>query len=130
MKPYKWNKHISMKVIVVILSILFILSIIWLIYSVKNLTKSGELETNTNLRKLSTYTYNTKNVNNITHWMTFDYINTIFKLDPSYLKNALLIDDTRYPNIRIDNYARRHNINLPVFMQNIENIITNYSRIK
>ena len=128
MKPFKFNKHMLMKVLVVVLSILFVLSIVWLIYSVKNLTKSGDLETNPNLRKLSTYTYNTKNVNKITPWMTFDYINTIFKLDPSYLKNALLIDDTRYPNIRLDNYAKRHNLILPIYMRDIENIITKYPR--
>ena len=39
-------------------------------------------------------------------WMTFDYINTIFKLPKDYLKTELGITDNRYPRLSINQSAR------------------------
>jgi len=114
------------KIKIIILTILCITSLIWFIYSVIELRRSGELRTNNSIRKHYAYPNNIVNVNNITAWMTFDYINVIFKLDSTYLKNALMIDDTRYPNIRIDRYAKNHNINNQVFLRVTQQLITNY----
>ncbi len=38
----------------------------------------------------------------IRSWMTFRYINTVFKLPQDYLKNSLAIDNAHYPNLSID----------------------------
>ena len=38
-------------------------------------------------------------------WMTFSYLNVVFKLPGSYLQKSLLISDKRYPNISIRSYA-------------------------
>ena len=114
------------KIKIILLIVLCFASLIWFIYSVIKLRKSGELETNNIIRKHYAYPHNIVNVNNITAWMTFDYINVIFKLDPTYLKDTLMIDDTRYPNIRIDKYAKRHNINNQVFLRVTQQLITNY----
>ena len=45
-------------------------------------------------------------VNDIDTWMTFDYLNTVFKLPPKYLQHALAITDPSYPNIHIGRFAK------------------------
>ena len=62
-------------------------------------------------------------IEKIQAWMTFDYINTVFKLPPNYLKNQLGIQDTRYPYLVIDRYARKHNINPDILLLNIRQSI-------
>ena len=35
-------------------------------------------------------------------WMTFDYLNRVFRLPPGYLKDALHISDARYPHLSLE----------------------------
>jgi hypothetical protein len=44
-------------------------------------------------------------VDKIRDWMTFDYINKVFRLPPAFLKDALGITDALYPNITLRRYA-------------------------
>lgn len=46
----------------------------------------------------------------IQSWMTFDYINTIFKLPDTYLKTRLNIGDSNYPRMRIGRAAREAHV--------------------
>ena len=126
------NNYLNNKKIkILILILLCLASFIWSIISIVQLRKSGKLETNYSFKNHYFYSRNTStNVNSIMTWMTFDYINVIFKLNPAYLKNALAIDDIRYPNIRIDRYAKHHNLNDQVFLSDIKQIITNYINSK
>ncbi len=39
-------------------------------------------------------------------WMTFDYIDHVFALPPSFLQSTLRITDNNYPHITIAHYAR------------------------
>ena len=39
-------------------------------------------------------------------WMTFDYINTLFKVPPDYLKTSLSITDASYPRLSLSGYAK------------------------
>jgi hypothetical protein len=39
-------------------------------------------------------------------WMTFDYVNKVFGLPASHLKDALNVRDPRYPNVSISHYAK------------------------
>lgn len=118
------------KIGIIFLEFLCVFSLLWFILSIKQLHESGKLVSDYNLRRHSNYPHNITNISNIKTWMTFDYINFIFKLDPTYLKNILMINDSQYPNIRIDHYARRHNQNLLIFLQNIQLAITNYQSNK
>ena len=120
------QKKILREIIVVVLSVLFIISLLWLISSVKELRQSGELQINHIPKNHSGYPYNEISVNNITTWMTFDYINVVFRLDPFYLKNILMINDPRYPNIQIERYAKNHNMNSQFLLNNIRQAIINY----
>ncbi len=59
-------------------------------------------------------------------WMTFAYINTVFKLPGSYLQGALSISDLRYPNISITRYARMHRMNEVQFLASLEQAVSAY----
>jgi hypothetical protein len=59
-------------------------------------------------------------------WMTFDYINVIFKLPPNYFKDTFSITDPKYPNIRIDQYAKRNNVSLSTLLTTIREHISSY----
>jgi hypothetical protein len=66
------------------------------------------------------------NVDRIRPWMTFDYLNVVFRLPPSYLKNILAITDVRYPNLRIDAYAKKSNTDISSLLQTIKTSINLY----
>ena len=61
-------------------------------------------------------------------WMTFDYLNTVFKLPPSYLKSTLNISDPKYPNIHIGGYAKDENLNPAHALDLVKSAITSYGQ--
>ncbi len=110
----------------VILAALFIMTFIWFVITTKQLYRSGELETIYAQKHASSYANPTLAPDVIKPWMTFDYVNFLFRLPSGYLKDRLGITDPRYPNIRIDQYAKHHNINGLLFLQNVQQAITSY----
>lgn len=69
-------------------------------------------------------------VSDIQPWMTFDYVNVVFKLPPAYLKQSLNITDPHYPNLQISRYARRNNLDPQQLIGQIQNSILNYQSNK
>lgn len=59
-------------------------------------------------------------------WMTFDYINTAFRLPPGYLKAQLLVSDARYPQLTISSYVRTAHLDLATFVGQVENTVRTY----
>jgi len=113
------------------LILLCLISFVWFIGTYNKLHRSGELMPDYSIRKgHPTRLNHSISVNSINTWMTFDYINVIFKLPKNYLQIILNIEDPRYPNIRIGNYVKKHNLNSSQFVNDIEKAITNYSRIQ
>lgn len=51
-----------------------------------------------------------RDVNRIQSWMTFDYLNKVFRLPPDYLKNDLAISNAKYPNVTIDEQAEQEHV--------------------
>ena len=66
------------------------------------------------------------NVSVISPWMTFSYVNIIFKLPPLYLESALNISDSQYPNLIIARYAKLQKIQSDVFVGQIQSAVTAY----
>lgn len=56
-------------------------------------------------------------------WMTFSYINFVFKLPPGYLQSALAITDSRYPNIQIARYVRLQRLSLEQFLLEVRQAV-------
>jgi hypothetical protein len=60
-------------------------------------------------------------------WMTFDYIDYIFSLPPSYLQNALSIHDPRYPHVTIEEYAEDAHLGLNGTLQAVQAAVRSYT---
>lgn len=65
-----------------------------------------------------------KDVSYISKWMTFDYINRIYNLPDSYLKDIFSIQDARYPFLTIAKYAESVHIDSDTFTQEIQNSVS------
>lgn len=59
-------------------------------------------------------------------WMTFRYINMVFKLPSNYLSDVLHIDDARYPNSIVYNTARRAGESEKVYVEKVKNAVRQY----
>ena len=62
----------------------------------------------------------------IQSWMTFNYINKVFKLPTNYLKNTLNISDSRYPNIPLEDYAEKAKIKTADFTTKVQDAVHSY----
>ena len=60
-------------------------------------------------------------------WMTFQYVNFVFKLPPNYLADALVLTDPRYPKVQIGRYARTHALPLATFVQEVQTTVAGYT---
>ncbi len=77
----------------------------------------------------STHSHRTLGVNNVNmiqSWMTFSYINKVFKLPTNYLKNTLNISDSRYPNIPLEDYAEKAKIKTADFTTKVQDAVHSY----
>lgn len=71
-------------------------------------------------------TLSASDINTIRPWMTFDYINKVFKLPADYLKNAFNVSDSYYPNISLGSYANKEKINTDEFIVKVQEAVHNY----
>lgn len=62
----------------------------------------------------------------IQSWMTFAYINFVFKLPTSYLQGTLHISDPRYPNVQIRRYARDTNLDELQLTISVQHVVSAY----
>lgn len=62
----------------------------------------------------------------IRSWMTFGYINTIFKVPPAYLKNALSISDAAYPQLSLYGYADKEHLSAATVTGEVQTALFNY----
>lgn len=60
-------------------------------------------------------------------WMTFQYVNFVFKLPPSYLSGAFGITDSHYPNIQIARYAKAQGLDLATFLARLKQAVGGYT---
>ena len=63
----------------------------------------------------------------IASWMTFDYINYIFSLPPSYLQTSLSIQDPRYPRVTIEESSEDAHVNPAAELTAIQTAVRSYS---
>ncbi|MDB5188547.1 MAG: hypothetical protein JWM92_145 [Candidatus Nomurabacteria bacterium] len=121
------QKKLLRKAGIILLGILCFISIVGLIRSITTLHRAGELQPTYVLH--GPVIHHPVTVDTITPWMTFDYLNLVFRLPSTYLQNTLAITDAQYPNVTINAYARRHHINRMLLLQNVKQAITSYSAV-
>jgi hypothetical protein len=63
----------------------------------------------------------------IRSWMTFDYVNKLFALPPSYLQTQLQITNTHYPKLTISSYEKSANLDAATFLMEVEGAVRSYS---
>jgi hypothetical protein len=61
-------------------------------------------------------------------WMTFSYINAVFKLPEEYLQAHMYISDPQYPNISIGRFVRRNHINGLLFITQLQQVVAVYKK--
>jgi UDP-glucose 6-dehydrogenase len=59
-------------------------------------------------------------------WMTFEYINKVFKLPPEYLRGKMSIQDASYPRMTLMGYAKRHQLNAAQFVNSVKDAVIKY----
>jgi hypothetical protein len=62
----------------------------------------------------------------INGWMTFEYINFVFKLPPEYLKGTLALENVGYPWVTVWHVARVKKVNLTEFIRRTQEAVTEY----
>jgi uncharacterized protein YpuA (DUF1002 family) len=62
----------------------------------------------------------------IQSWMTFGYINTIFKLPTDYLKTTLNISNSNYLVLSLYKYAKSQNFVANDFLTSVRNAVTDF----
>jgi hypothetical protein len=63
----------------------------------------------------------------IESWMTFDYIDHIFSLPPTYLQTALSIQDPRFPRLTIEEYSEDAHLNLSETLGAVQAAVRSYT---
>lgn len=118
------RKHFWRYVFAALLIVLIVL-LGWLIFDVRNLYRGGMLRPTRGFR--GTYIHEQpSNPNQIQVWMTFSYVNRIFNLPADYLSTALALQDSRYPNITISQYAKTKNLNDADFLKQVQDSVNQY----
>lgn len=65
-------------------------------------------------------------IKSIRIWMTFRYINSIFNLPPSYLKDKLKISNPKYPDVSLGTYSKSQKINPNILLDSVKKLISDY----
>ena len=59
-------------------------------------------------------------------WMTFEYINFVFKLPPEYLRQELSIEDSRYPHITLGRLSGRDEKKASSLLLRVQDAVRNH----
>jgi hypothetical protein len=125
----KWHLLASETLMVLLVTII-VTTTYSLAVEMRGLGSSGQLATRQRLRQALTRALLTKpDVASISDWMTFDYLNLVFKLPPTYLKDYLGVTDARYPRLSIRRYAATRQLSPSIAVQGVQAAIRNFQAI-
>jgi len=123
-KILKYIKYamIALVVVLFLLTVLFVWDYVSLTRA--RIINDREMELSTIVRNHGPLTAN--DVGLVRPWMTFDYINTLFKIPPDYLRAQLSITDTSYPRLSLSGYAKYQQTSTAVVLAAVESSLTTY----
>ncbi len=98
--------------------------LVWLVLDLNHLYHSGMLRPTT--ARMRRQRQVIMSPSQIQDWMTFRYINSVFRLPPQYLSQTLKISDSYYPNLVISTYAASHQLNAAQFLASVKQAVTAY----
>jgi hypothetical protein len=121
------EKHIRYALI--ILSGIFVLLLIFLFWQYESLRREQLLDSR-HLRSAAFLQHHAplpvSDAAIMKSWMTFDYINKLFALPASYLRDELQIANSHYPHLTIADYAKSQSLNAAVFLNEVEQAVERY----
>lgn len=123
------NKPKYLKYVVVVLGVVLVALLVLFVREVIHLKRlelidKQKVELSNFLESHSPLTADAVNV--ITSWMTFDYINKLFRLPPEYLRTELSISDSRYPQLSVYAYSRSDHVSAATAVAEIETAVHAY----
>lgn len=78
------------------------------------------------LKNKAAHATSAKDAEYIDTWMTFKYVNFIFNIPDTYLKDTLQIEDVRYPNLPIGRYTKTQKLDNVLYIKKIKEAVKNY----
>ena len=127
--PPRRNKlhSLTSAALMALLAVIILATAYSLVVGVRELRMSGRLAAHRHLRDILTHALTVKpDIASVSDWMTFDYLDQVFKLPPTYLKDTLNIADARYPRLSIRRYAGTAKLNDSVTVLRVQAAIRNY----
>ncbi len=115
------------RIIFTILLLIVIGLMIWFIVDLRDLYQTGRLRPTRGFNRSHIYRQ-TLTPDQIQGWMTFSYINYIFSLPLNYLSESLAVQDSRYPNLNIDQYAKTKGFNTANFLKTVQDSVAQYTK--
>ncbi|MEO5645911.1 MAG: hypothetical protein ABIO57_02480 [Candidatus Paceibacterota bacterium] len=120
----------SITIVLIVLLVVLTIAIKYFIYSFEESFIEGDLHRPEiqHVDKKVTPTQKTSQleIDAIQSWMTFDYVNVAYKLPANYLKDILGINTPKYPNVRIDTYAKQSNIDQSLLLTTVQHYVRVY----
>ena len=124
------NIEILKKIVAVFLVIIILLIVAFIFRQINSINRLSLIESYRNkiqnIIKQNHAPLTSTNINLIDTWMTFSYINLIFKLPSNYFKDNLNILDKRYPNISLRGYIKNNKLDRTTFINNVKNTVEKY----
>jgi hypothetical protein len=123
-KIMKYLKYaiVALVVVLVLLGALFIWNYLSLMHA--RLINARELELSAMVQNHGPLTAN--DVGLVRPWMTFDYINTLFKISPDYLRTGMSITDASYPRLSLSGYAKYQGTSTAAVLGDVESSLAAY----
>lgn len=128
--PFKKISPIE-SVLIIFSIILLILFCIFLMRNVQTARQSGVFDHRTSvsqflLKNKQSNRISITDTDYIDTWMTFQYINFVFNIPETYLKDQLQITDTGYPKMTIGKYIKNNRLDKAAYTEKIKETVREY----
>jgi hypothetical protein len=121
LKINEWRKDNLWRAV---LAVVFFGVIVFTLYAIESNIDAtaalGALAPQNRIHHLNLHMPTNLDPNAIATWMTFNYLNTVFKMPPDYLKSELDITDVRYPRLTIKRLAADRKVNAALILTGVK----------
>lgn len=115
------------KVILYLLAIVLIAVFVWFIADLNNLYRSGVIRSGVSRLHRRSAARPTLQPQQIGGWMTFRYVNYVFRLPANYLSTKLNITGSGYPGQTLDQYASDNKLDRTAFVGLVRQAVAAYN---
>lgn len=119
-----------LKRLMLALTLALVMSFLLLIKNIQSVSHDGILHKRQAISHLLLRPGPTANaaidISYIEDWMTFQYLNTVFKLPDNYLREQLQITSSRYPKLSIARYASSRQIKRAAALSQVKQLVSDY----